>query len=72
MVLTDLSVYFPLFPEAFNRDLRSNIDTKYSMDLVVYFLKPLNIDNKSSMDLKVYFLLFPEDFNRYLKRNINN
>jgi len=55
----DLKIYFLLFPQRFNRDLRINMDTKS------YFLKPFkkylrrNIDQKSSMDLKAYFLLFP-------------
>jgi len=35
----DLWVYFLLFPQAFNRYLRSNIDNKSSMNLLVCFLK---------------------------------
>ena len=37
----DLRVYFLLFPSAFKKDLRRNIDNKSSMDVVVYLLKLL-------------------------------
>ena len=51
-------VYFFKFPEAFNRDLRRNIDNKSSMDLRIDFLlfpqafdkyQRRNINNKSSI-----------------------
>ena len=53
-----------LFPQAVNRYLRRNVDTKSSMDPRVHFLViPLvfdrylrrNVDTESSMDLRVYF-----------------
>ena len=37
----DPKVYFLLHPQAFNRHLKTQVDNKSSMHLVVYFLKLL-------------------------------
>ena len=68
----DLKVYFllfpsaqGLFPQAFERFLRRNIDSKSFIDIRVYFLLfpegfgrdlKRNMDHESSMNLLVYFL----------------
>ena len=76
----DLRSYCLLFPQAANRYILRNIDSKSTWTsgatsfLFLRFLMDIrmNIDSKSYMDLRSYFPLFPQASNRYIKRNIDS
>ena len=76
----DLRSYCLLFPQAANRYILRNIDSKSTWTsgatsfLFLRFLmdRRMNIDSKSYMDLRSYFPLFPQASNRYIKRNIDS